>query len=116
MAAGPSSFVAGIVTWPARMAYEVLQLPSSLAALRGLTQDLAATSRLVREAIGQVASTMEPLAGAVDRVANIDKAVGDLHSVFFSVLERVPGGKRALRGTPTERADQTTAGSASPTD
>lgn len=106
----------GIVTWPLRMANEILRLPESLAALRGLTQDLAATSRAVRETIQQVGSTLEPLSGAVDRVANIDKAVGDLHAVFFSVLERVPGGKRALRGTPAERADQTTpAGSTSAT-
>ena len=108
-----TNLLTGLVTWPARMAYEVVQLPSSLAAMRTVTQDLAATSRIVRETIGQVASIIEPLSSAVDRVANIDKAVGDLHAVFFSVLERVPGGKRALRGTPVDRADQGTAGSTS---
>lgn len=85
------------------MAGEVLRLPESLKALRMLTEDLAATSRIVRTTIGEVASTLEPLTGAVDRVANIDRAVADLHAVFFSVLERVPGGKRALKGTPLDR-------------
>jgi len=116
MANEGSSVLSGVVTWPLRMANEILRLPESLAAMRTVTKDLAATSRVVRETIGQVASTLEPLSGAIDRVGNIDKAVGDLHAVFFSVLERVPGAKRAMRGsTQADRANQGTAGSTSRT-
>lgn len=89
-----------LVTWPFRVADEVLRVPDTLAALRDVTEDLAATSRIVRETITEVAATLDPLTGAVDRVANIDKAVTELHAVFFTFLEKVPGSKRALRGTP----------------
>lgn len=89
-----------LVTWPFRVADEVLRIPDTLAALRGLTEDLAATSRIVRATITEVAATLDPLSGAVDRVANIDQAVTELHAVFFTFLEKMPGSKRALRGTP----------------
>lgn len=95
--------VTSLLAWPLRLADEVLRAPDSLRALRELTEDLAATSRIVRETIAEVADTLDPLTGAVDRVANIDKAVTELHAVFFTFIEKVPGSKRALRGTSLDR-------------
>lgn len=92
--------VTSLLAWPLRLADEVLRAPDSL---RELTEDLAATSRIVRETIAEVADTLDPLTGAVDRVANIDKAVTELHAVFFTFIEKVPGSKRALRGTSLDR-------------
>jgi len=100
-------FVTQLVSFPFRLATELLMVPNSLKALRELTEDLAATSRVVRDTIAEVASALEPLTGAVDRVANIDRAVTELHAIFFTVLERVPGGKRAMRGLPGDREIET---------
>jgi len=92
--------IGSLLSWPFRVADELLRVPDTMKALRELTEDLAATSRAVRSTIADVASTLDPLTGAVDRVANIDRAVTELHAVFFTFLEKVPGSKRALRGTP----------------
>lgn len=97
--------LADLVTFPLRLTNEILRAPDTLRALRELTDDLAATSRMVRSTINDVASTIEPLSGAVDRVANIDKAVAELHSVFFAFLDRVPGSKRLRVPIPDDDAE-----------
>lgn len=94
--------LADLVTFPLRLTNEILRAPHTLRALRELTDDLAATSQMVRATVDEVASTIEPLTGAVDRVANIDKAVAELHSVFFAFLDRVPGSKRLRVPVPDD--------------
>lgn len=94
--------LADLIAFPFRLTNEILRAPETLRALRELTDDLAATSRAVRETVEDVASTLDPLSGAVDRVANIDKAVTELHAVFFAFLDRMPGSKRLRVPVPDD--------------
>lgn len=92
-----------LITWPIRLAGEVVRLPETMGALRRLTSELAETLHHVNTASDRVITTTEPLNRALnstlEHIVRVDRAVTDLHRVFFNVVERLPGAKRALRGT-----------------